>query len=56
MLCQHLIGVTSKEVDLKDQEAVKCFLAQENPDVIIDAVVKVGGILANNNFPFQFLM
>lgn len=52
----NLIGASSKEVDLKDQQAVKCFIAKEKPEVIIDAAAKVGGILANNSFPYQFLM
>lgn len=53
---QNLIGKSSKELDLRDQHAVMSFLKDEKPDVIIDAAAKVGGILANNNFPYQFLM
>ena len=53
---QNLIGKSSKELDLRDQYAVMNFLKTEKPDVIIDAAAKVGGILANNNFPYQFLM
>lgn len=53
---QNLIGKSSKELDLRDQHAVMSFLNNEKPDVIIDAAAKVGGILANNNFPYQFLM
>ena len=52
----NLIGVSSKELDLKNQQAVSDFITKEQPDVIIDAAAKVGGILANNNFPYQFLM
>ncbi len=52
----NLIGVSSKELDLKNQQAVTDFITKEQPDVIIDAAAKVGGILANNNFPYQFLM
>jgi GDP-L-fucose synthase len=52
----NLIGVSSATVDLKNQQAVKNFIATEKPEVIIDAAAKVGGILANNNFPYQFLM
>lgn len=52
----NLIGRTSKELDLKDQKAVYNFIKEENPQVIIDAAARVGGILANNNFPYQFLM
>jgi GDP-L-fucose synthase len=52
----NLIGASSKELDLKNQQAVKDFMATEKPEVIIDAAAKVGGILANNDFPYQFLM
>ncbi|MEY3499161.1 MAG: hypothetical protein RL308_830 [Bacteroidota bacterium] len=52
----NLIGATSKELDLRNQQLVADFISKEKPDVIIDAAAKVGGILANNNFPYQFLM
>jgi GDP-L-fucose synthase len=52
----NLTGATSKELDLRNQQAVRDFIQKIKPDVIIDAAAKVGGILANNNFPFQFLM
>lgn len=52
----NLIGKSSKELDLRNQEAVQNFFAAEKPDVIIDAAARVGGILANNNYPYTFLM
>jgi GDP-L-fucose synthase len=52
----NLVGVSRKELDLKNQQAVQDFFAKEKPEVVIDAAAKVGGILANNNFPHQFLM
>ena len=52
----NLLGKTSNELDLRDQTAVNDFYKSERPDVVIDAAAKVGGILANNNFPYQFLM
>jgi GDP-L-fucose synthase len=52
----NLIGASSKELDLRNQQAVRDFIRKTKPDVIIDAAAKVGGILANNNFPYQFLM
>ena len=52
----NLIGKTSAELDLRNQQAVLDFYKQNNPEVVIDAAAKVGGILANNNFPYQFLM
>ncbi|WP_397447925.1 GDP-L-fucose synthase family protein [Polaribacter sp. R77954] len=52
----NLIGRTSSALDLKNQEAVLKFLQEEQPDAIIDAAARVGGILANNDYPYQFLM
>ena len=52
----NLIGYSSQELDLTNQQAVLDFYKREQPDVVIDAAAKVGGILANNNFPYQFLM
>lgn len=52
----ELLGKTSRELDLKNQEAVQQFIATEKPDVIIDAAAKVGGILANSQYPYPFLM
>ena len=52
----NLVGKTSQELDLRDQAAVNAFYNLEKPDVVIDAAAKVGGILANNDFPYQFLM
>ena len=52
----NLIGATSADLDLRNQDQVTDFFSKEAPDVVIDAAAKVGGILANNNFPYQFLM
>lgn len=52
----HLIGRSSKELDLRNQQAVQDFFKAEKPEVVIDAAARVGGILANNNYPYQFLM
>ena len=52
----NLIGASSKELDLREQEQVRNFFLKVKPDVVIDAAAKVGGILANNDFPYQFLM
>jgi GDP-L-fucose synthase len=52
----NLIGRTSSELDLRNQAAVDTFFSNEKPEVVIDAAARVGGILANNDFPYQFLM
>jgi GDP-L-fucose synthase len=51
-----LIGKSSKELDLRDQYAVHDFYDAEQPAIVIDAAARVGGILANNDYPYQFLM
>mgnify|MGYP003525956582 FL=1 len=53
--CSNLIRRTHAELDLVDQAAVRAFFAAEKPDVVILAAAKVGGILANNNFPADFI-
>jgi len=52
----NLVGRTSKELDLKNQQNVLDFFEKEKPAIVIDAAARVGGILANNDFPYQFLM
>jgi GDP-L-fucose synthase len=52
----NLIGRTSKELDLKNQHAVTVFFKTEKPEIVIDAAARVGGILANKEYPYQFLM
>ena len=52
----NLIGRTSKELDLKNQHAVTVFFETEKPEIVIDAAARVGGILANKEYPYQFLM
>ena len=52
----NLMGKTSKELDLRNQQQVQAFFQTEKPDVVIDAAARVGGILANNNYPYTFLM
>jgi GDP-L-fucose synthase len=52
----NLIGVSSSELDLRNQQAVADFISKTKPNVIIDAAAKVGGIMANATYPYQFLM
>ncbi len=52
---QNLITRTSKELDLRDQQAVADFFAAEKPDYVFLAAAKVGGIVANNTYRADFL-
>jgi GDP-L-fucose synthase len=47
---------TRSELDLADGAAVRSFFAEAQPDVVIVAAAKVGGIKANNDFPVEFLL
>jgi len=52
----NIIGKTSNELDLSKQLEVQNFFDEENPEFVIDAAAKVGGILANDTYPYEFLM
>ena len=49
----NLIGIDSNDLDLRTQSSVKDFIS-EKPDLIINAAAKVGGIFANESFPYDF--
>jgi GDP-L-fucose synthase len=51
----NLVGRESRELDLRDAAAVKGFFAAEQPEVVILAAARVGGIIANATYPAQFL-
>ena len=46
---------TRAELDLRDREATARFLRHEKPDLVIIAAAKVGGIVANNTYPAEFI-
>ena len=50
-----LIGASSAELDLRDRDGVFDFMRENQPDVVIDAAARVGGIHANNTFSADFL-
>ena len=49
------IGATRDELDLCDRNAVFDFIGQHRPDGVIIAAAKVGGIVANRDYPVEFL-
>jgi GDP-L-fucose synthase len=51
----EIITATRAEVDLRDAGAVRNFLEKQKPDAIVLAAAKVGGILANDTYPAEFL-
>jgi GDP-L-fucose synthase len=52
---QNLVGHSSKELDLTNQQAVFDFFKAEKPDYVFLAAAKVGGIYANNTYPADFI-
>lgn len=50
-----LVGRTSAELDLKNRDAVFDFFAETKPRYVVLAAAKVGGILANDTYPVDFL-
>lgn len=50
-----LVGARSAELDLKDRAAVFDFFAEHQPQYVVLAAAKVGGILANSTYPVDFL-
>jgi len=53
--CAAIITRTHAELDLTDQSAVTHFFSQERPEYVFLAAAKVGGILANNTYPAEFI-
>ena len=51
-----LLMVKRSDLDLTDTYSVKKWYKVNKPDVVVIAAAKVGGILANSNFPVQFLL
>jgi GDP-L-fucose synthase len=51
----NLVLASSKELDLRDAQAVNKFFEREKPDYVFLAAAKVGGILANSTYPAEFL-
>jgi GDP-L-fucose synthase len=52
---QNLIFASSSELDLRDRTATQSFFETEKPEAVFLAAAKVGGIMANNRYPAEFL-
>ena len=53
--CGNLLLRTHAELELTDQAAVRDFFERERPDYVFLAAAKVGGIVANNSYPAEFI-
>jgi len=51
----NIVTKTRQELDLLDQKAVNSFFADEKPEYVFLAAARVGGIMANNKFPADFI-
>src|SRR5215204_4695468 len=52
---QNFVLRTSSELDLRNQQAVANFFANEKPDYVFLAAARVGGIVANNTYRADFI-
>lgn len=51
----NIVGLRSKELDMREQASVRQYFEKERPDYVILAAAKVGGIMANIQSPAEFL-
>jgi GDP-L-fucose synthase len=51
----NIVVRTSRELDLRDQAAVRTFFESEKPEYVFLAAAKVGGIYANNTYKAEFI-
>jgi GDP-L-fucose synthase len=51
----NILTRSSAELDLRDQAAVNAFFAETQPEYVFLAAARVGGILANDTYPADFL-
>lgn len=52
---ESVVGRSSSELDLRDASAVERFFSEEKPQYVFLAAAKVGGILANDSYPGDFI-
>jgi GDP-L-fucose synthase len=53
---KNILTVSRKELNLRDQIKVKNWFKENSPDIVILAAAKVGGILANSIYPYDFII
>ena len=53
---KNIITVSRKELDLRNQIKVRKWFKENSPDIVILAAAKVGGILANSIYPYDFII
>jgi GDP-L-fucose synthase len=52
---ENLVGRRSRELDLRNPAATRDFFERERPDFVVLAAARVGGILANDQYPADFI-
>lgn len=52
---ENIIGLRSKELDMREQSLVRAYFEKERPEYVVLAAAKVGGIMANIQAPAEFL-
>ncbi len=52
---QNIVGLRSKELDMRNQSATDAYFAKEKPKYVVLAAARVGGIMANMRAPAEFL-
>ena len=52
---QNILTRDSSELDLRNQKATKAFFEKEKPEIVYLTAAKVGGILANQKYPAEFI-
>ncbi len=52
---ENIIGLRSRELDMREQAGVREYFEQERPEYVVLAAAKVGGIMANMQAPAEFL-
>lgn len=54
--CTNLVTRDSDQLDLRNQQDVLQFFRDEKPEMVINAAARVGGIVANSQVPYSFIM